>query len=209
MTGSKPIKDISEIRDMMEKASRFISLSGLSGVFAGFFAVIGAAIAYWYFHIYIVENNGPLIFSSLNIYDEIPVFVILLAAIIFTLSVGSATYFTTRNSKRKSLPLWDNTTKKLLINLFIPLLAGGTFILVLIFRTYYDLIVPTSLIFYGLALLNAGHFTYKDIRYLGYLELLLGFISLWLSEYDIIIWGIGFGFLHIVYGIVMYYKYER
>jgi len=78
----------------------------------------------------------------------------------------------------------------------------------MLFKSYYDLIVPASLIFYGLALLNAGHFTYNDIRYLGYLELLLGFISFWLVYYDIIIWSIGFGFLHIVYGIVMYYKYE-
>ena len=209
MTESKPIKDLSEIRNMMEKASRFISLSGLSGIFAGFYAITGAAIAYWYFYIYIIENNESLIFSSLSLYDEIPVFIIFLSAIVFTLSVGSAAYFTTRNSKRKSLPLWDNTTKKLLINLFVPLFAAGAFILVLIFRGYYDMIVPTSLIFYGLALLNAGHFTYKDIRYLGFLELFLGFISFLFSEYSIIIWGIGFGVLHIIYGIVMYYKYER
>ncbi|MEN8118885.1 MAG: hypothetical protein ABFS35_00975 [Bacteroidota bacterium] len=208
MTKSKPIKDISEIRSMMEKASRFISLSGLSGIFAGLYAIAGAAIAYWYTHVFIIENTEPLIFSSLVLCDEIPVFLVLLAAVVFLLSVGSAAYFTTKNSKKKSLPLWDHITKKLIINLFVPLLAAGTFILVLIFRGYYDLIVPTSLIFYGLALLNAGHFTYSDIRYLGYFELFLGFISLLFSEYDIIIWSIGFGFLHIIYGIVMYYKYE-
>ncbi|OQY01125.1 MAG: hypothetical protein B6I20_08005 [Bacteroidetes bacterium 4572_117] len=209
MTETKPIKDISEIRNMMEKASRVISLSGLSGVFAGFYAIIGAALAHWYFHIYIIENNESLIFSSLDLYDEIPIFVILLAALVFTLSVGSAVYFTTRNSKKKSLPLWDNTTKKLLINLFVPLFAGGIFILVIIYKSYYDLVVPASLIFYGLALLNGGHFTYKDIRYLGYLEIVLGFVSFLSIQYDIIIWSIGFGLLHIIYGVVMYYKYER
>ena len=209
MTESKPIKDISEIRSMMEKASRFISLSGLSGVFAGLYAIIGGAIAYWYLYIYFAENDTPLVFSSRSIHDEVPLFVILLAMVVFILSVGSAAYFTTRNSKKKSLPLWDNTTKKLLINLFIPLLSGGVFILIMIFRAYYDLIVPASLIFYGLALLNAGHYTYKDIRYLGYLELILGFISVLVQGYDIVIWSIGFGFLHIIYGIVMYYKYER
>jgi len=208
MTESKPIKDISEIRNMMEKASRFISLSGLSGVFAGLYAIIGAAIAYWYVHVFFPESDKPLLFSSLDIYDEIPIFLVLLAAVVFILSFGSAAYFTTRNSKKKSLPLWDHTTRKLLINLFVPLFAGGAFIFVMLFKSYYDLIVPASLIFYGLALLNAGHFTYNDIRYLGYLELLLGFISFWLVYYDIIIWSIGFGFLHIVYGIVMYYKYE-
>ena len=209
MTESKPIEDLSEIRNMMEKASRVISLSGLSGVFAGLYAIIGSAIAYWYFYVYITKNNESLIFSSLDLYDEVPVFVILLAALVFILSVGSAAYFTTRNSKKKSLPLWDYTTKKLIVNLFVPLLVAGVFILVLIFRGYYDLIVPSSLIFYGLALINAGHFTYKDIQYLGYLELLLGFIALLFRGYHIIIWSIGFGFLHIIYGVVMYYKYER
>lgn len=209
MTESKPIKDISEIRSMMEKASRFISLSGLSGVFAGLYAIIGAAIAYWYIHVFVVENDKPLIFSSLELYNEIPIFLVLLATMVFILSVGSAAYFTIRNSKKKSLALWDHTTRKLLINLFVPLFAGGAFILVLLFKSYYDLIVPASLIFYGLSLLNAGHFTYNDIRYLGYFELLLGFISFLSAEYNIIIWSFGFGFLHIVYGIVMYYKYER
>ncbi len=209
MTESKPIKDLSEIRSMMEKASRFISLSGLSGIFAGLYAIAGAAVAYWYTHYFIIKSDKSFIFSSLDLYDEIPVFLALLAAIVFILSVGSAAYFTTKNSKKKSLPLWDRTTKKLIINLFIPLLSAGTFILILIFRGYYDLIVSTSLIFYGLALLNGGHFTYKDIRYLGYMELILGFIALLFIEYDIIIWSIGFGFLHIIYGIVMYYKYEK
>jgi len=209
MTESKPFEDISEIRNMMERASRFISLSGLAGIFAGIFALIGTVIAHWYFNVYIVENNEALIFSSLDLYDEIPLFVILLASSVFILSFSSALYFTTRNSKKKSLPLWDNTTKKLLINLFVPLLIGGVFILYLISTNYYDLVVPSTLIFYGLALLNGSHFTYSDIKYLGYTELATGLISMWLSNYHIIIWGIGFGFMHIAYGTIMYFKYER
>lgn len=209
MTRTKPFEDISEIRNMMERASRFISLSGLAGIFAGIFALTGTMIAYWYFNVYIVESNEPLIFTSLNLHDEIPVFVILLAAIIFVLSFSSALYFTTRNSKKKSLPLWDKTTKKLLINLFVPLFTAGVFILFLISKSYYDLVVPSTLIFYGLALLNGSHFTYSDIKYLGYTELATGLISLWIDGYHIIIWGIGFGFMHIAYGTIMYFKYER
>ncbi len=209
MTKTKPFEDISEIRNMMERASRFISLSGLAGVFAGLYAIIGATIAYWYFNMYIIENSESLIFSSLNLYEEIPVFVILLAALVFIFSVSSAVYFTTKNSKNKSLPLWDNTTKKLLISLFVPLLTGGIFILFLISRSYYDLIVPSSLIFYGLALLNGAHFTYSDIRYLAYFELAIGIISLWFNDYAIIVWAVGFGFMHIAYGTIMYFKYEK
>lgn len=46
------IDDLKEIRSMMEKSSRFISLSGLSGVSAGIVALAGAVMAWWY-----IQNN--------------------------------------------------------------------------------------------------------------------------------------------------------
>ena len=62
-----PLDQLSDIRQLMERSSRFISLSGLSGVFAGIYAIIGAGAAYWYLRIniakrvrydYIIENGG-------------------------------------------------------------------------------------------------------------------------------------------------------
>ena len=52
MSNEDYLKDISEIKNLMNKSSRFISLSGLSGVLAGIYALIGAAVAY-----YIVQNS--------------------------------------------------------------------------------------------------------------------------------------------------------
>ena len=206
---NKHIDDISEIRMMMERASKFISLSGLSGVMAGVFAFIGSAIAYWYLQIYLPKAQAPLLFKNLSLKDDATIFLLLLAMIIFLLAVLSGVFFTTRNSRKKKIPLWDHSSKKVLVNLFVPIFTGAVFIFYLIFKDIYVLIIPSSLIFYGLALINAGHFTYSDIKYLGYIEIFLGFLSLFFISLGLIIWTIGFGAMHIVYGILMFYKYEK
>jgi hypothetical protein len=205
----KHIDDLSEIRIMMERASKFISLSGLSGVMAGIFAIIGSGIAYWYLEVFLSSSKSPLFFEELGIKYGNILFLFLLAFVVFALAVLSGIIFTSRNSRRKKLPLWDHTSKKLLFNLFIPLSSGALFIVYLIFNDLYLLIIPASLIFYGLSLINAGHFTYSDIKYLGYIEIVLGFVSLIFAGAGLIIWTIGFGVMHIVYGILMYYKYEK
>jgi len=208
-THKKHLEDLSEIRMMMERASKFISLSGLSGVLAGIFAIIGAAIAFWYLEIFLPTAQNPLIFKSLDIKLDTIFTLLTLACTIFALAVLSGIFFTTRNSRKKKLPLWDHSSKKVLINLFIPLIPGALFVLYLIFNEFYLLIIPSSLIFYGLSLINAGHFTFSDIKYLGYIEIFLGLLSLVLSSWGLIIWTVGFGALHIVYGVFMFYKYEK
>jgi hypothetical protein len=120
-----------------------------------------------------------------------------------------AVFFTTRNSKKKNISIWDFSSRRLLFNLSIPLVVGAFFISVLTYYEFYILIIPSSLIFYGLSLINGGHFTYSDIKYLGYLEIILGLVALMIVNWGFLIWGFGFGILHIIYGIIMYFKYEK
>ena len=199
------LQAITDIRSMMERSSRCISLSGLSGVFAGIFALIGAYLAMDKFEsasesyrtiggeeligitIYFFEIAGAVLFSSLLV----------------------GTLLTIRNSKRKGIPVWDSSAKRLLINLAIPLVAGGLFCLVLLYHGIIGLVAPATLIFYGLALLNASKYTFNDIRYLGLCEIALGLAGSLFIGYGLIFWAIGFGVLHIIYGAVMYFKYER
>jgi hypothetical protein len=206
---NKHMDDLSQIRSMMEKASKFISLSGLAGVLAGIYAIIGAGVAYWYFYIFLPKADTPIFFQSLGFENSSILFLLLLAALIFFFAFASAVILTTRNSKKKKLPIWDHSSKRLLINLAVPVIAGVVFVLALLFYGIYFLVVPATIIFYGLALINGGHFTFSDIKYLGYLELVIGFISLFLLQYALIIWIICFGVLHILYGIIMYFKYDK
>lgn len=199
------LQDLTEIRSMMERSSRFISLSGLSGVFAGMFALVGAYIAY---NRILEDNEG----EYLNLLNNTPLlrFIVIDGIVVLTFSLISAFYFTARQAKRKGLKLWDKTSKRLLVNMGVPLIAGGFFCLILLQQAPH-LIDSATLVFYGLALINASKYTYDDVKYLGYIEVVLGLACGLLNEWRIglLFWSLGFGVLHIAYGIVMYKKYER
>jgi len=208
---NEQLEALTEIRSMMERSSRFISLSGLSGVSAGIFALIGAAVAYYHFHLGI--NNSALYdyvaSSDENSRFDFYVFCFTLGGLVLIASLASGIFFTVRKAKRKGQGIWDSTAKRVLINLFIPLAAGGLFCLELLYYRLVGLVPPATLIFYGLALINASKYTLHDIRFLGICEVILGLISSLFLEYALLFWSLGFGVLHIIYGIVMYVKYEK
>ncbi len=211
----KQLNNLSEIKNLMEKSSRFISLNGLSGVFAGIFALIGAILVYTKYSFYFYSRytlNGVFDFDKMlsgSTLKEFVIYSISVGTIVFILAVGSGIFFTVRKAKKNSIAVWDNTTKRLLVNLFIPIITGGIFIIALILHKMIFLVAPVTLIFYGLGLINASKYTYKDIKYLGILEALLGLLATFYIGYGLIFWAIGFGVMHIIYGLVMYFKYER
>lgn len=200
---------LSDIRSMMEKSSRFISLSGLSGIFAGISALIGAFLAYLrlnqFYQARIQLDNAYLVYSA-NQETIIELTAIALGVLVVALAFGI--FFTTRNAKKKGQKIWDKLTQRLLISLLIPLGAGGIFCLILIYHGFVGLVAPATLIFYGLAVINASKYTLRDIWYLGICETVLGLIACFYMGYGIVFWAIGFGLLHIIYGTVMYVKYE-
>ncbi|MFH2096341.1 MAG: hypothetical protein ABIJ16_11595 [Bacteroidota bacterium] len=204
------LDNLTEIRSIMEQSSRFISLSGLSGVSAGICALLGAIVAFWYFDF---EIYTPGIFEEILQCMTYPVTEVVLfmfadAAIVFILALSTAILFTTRKAKKQGLKVWNKPVKKLLWNLFIPVVAGGFFCIGLLYRGAICLVAPATLIFYGLGLVNAGKYTLRDIKSLGISEIVLGLIAVFIPGYSLLIWAIGFGVLHIVYGVVMYYKYD-
>lgn len=214
-TDNEHLDSLKEIRSIMERSTQFLSLSGLSGVFAGIFALLGVMAVYlhskdFFFANYYTHNTNTteLIQHSVE-FSELPYLIIGIGFSVLLLALFIVVMFTVRNAKRKGLPYWNSTAKRMLINLLIPLVAGGLFCLVLIFHGLIYLLAPVTLIFYGLALVNASKYTLRDVRYLGLIEIGLGLLSSILIGYSIMIWALGFGLLHIVYGLTMYYKYER
>ena len=202
--------ELTSIRSMMERSSKFISLSGLSGVLAGVYALIGAALAY-----NIIYGSGG--FFSYREYvmadvDRSPArlfTLILIALAVLIASVATGIVLTIRKAKKKGQPVWGNTSRQLLFNMAVPLFTGGALMLVLMNRGYFGVIASASLIFYGLALVNASIFSFKDVRYLGICDIFLGLLAGLLPGYGLLFWAIGFGVLHIVYGSIMYIKYDR
>jgi len=208
-----PLQELQHIKKMMERSSRFISLSGLSGIAAGICALTGA----WLAHDYVVGRKDILIDHELGMAQAaandygiiLNTWIFWIAAGTFAAALISAFIFTWIKSKKQGVPLWGNAALRLAVNVSIPLLAGGIFLFKLIHFGTFGLVAPGCLIFYGLALINAGKYTLGEVRWLGCCQLLLGIINLGFVGYGIYFWAVGFGVLHIVYGILMWYKYER
>ncbi|MEP7319516.1 MAG: hypothetical protein ABI921_12270 [Panacibacter sp.] len=205
---------LQDIKQMMERSSRFISLSGISGIAAGSCALVGAWFAYG-----IIESDKTPVTKlrhitrddtiDISISDWMGNQLVQIAAITFIAAFILAFIFTYLRSKKTNTPIWGITARRLMLNVTIPMAAGGIYLLKLMENQAYGLIAPGSLIFYGLAVLNASKYTLHETKYLGYSEILLGIISLWFIGYGIYFWALGFGLLHIVYGTVMWWKYER
>jgi hypothetical protein len=207
---SKSFEDLNTIRKIMEESSRFLSLSGLSGVFAGLIALAGMAIACLViFKGNILLNN--VYFTHLSAEESVSMrsWLFFDSLLVLLSAIGISILFSYRRSVRQGLKLWTPVSKRMLVYMLVPLITGAMFIIILYNENQWQLIVPAMLVFYGLALVNAGKFTYSDIFYLGVFEIIIGFASALLPEYGILFWGIGFGILHIIYGLIMYRKYEQ
>lgn len=204
-----PLETLSEIRQLMERSSRFISLSGLSGVFAGLYALIGAFAAYSYLNLEGVGYySGSRMAGRTDNQQDVILFLLIDAAAILILAIGTGIFLTTRRARKDGNSIFDKTAQKLIINLAIPLLTGGLFCLALIYHDGLIYVPPSLLVFYGLALLHGSSYTRSDIRILAFAEIALGLISLFFIGYGFMFWVLGFGVLHIVYGTYMYLKYE-
>jgi hypothetical protein len=202
---NRDLETLQDIKRMMERSSRFISLSGWSGISAGVCALLGAGFAQksiqHYYHVDYLRNTAyPLMLK----FD-------LLVIAIFTFSAALilAFFFTYLKSRKEGVAIWGSTARRLLWNTMFPMMVGGFFIWRLIDLKEYQLLAPAALIFYGLALVNGSKYTIGEVRWLGYGEITLGIINLWVSHEELLFWSLGFGILHILYGAAMWWKYDR
>lgn len=204
------LQTLTEIRSLMERSSKFLSLSGLSGVSAGLIALGGAAVVYTRLNarLYTLLSLSSGVYPSAG-HQEVQQFLVTVAVVVLVLALVAGTYFTVRKARRQGLEVWNQSSRRLLWAMAVPLAAGGVFCIALLYYNLIWLAFPATLIFYGLALLNGSKYTLRDVESLAYCEIALGLVSLFWPGYNLLTWSIGFGVLHIVYGLAMYYKYER
>jgi uncharacterized membrane protein YidH (DUF202 family) len=195
------LEDIKIIREMMEKSTKFLSLSGLSGAIAGLTATAGAAFAYFYL------LRDP----SLTDFNRMQEIMILLAdaLVVLTISIACGLFFSWRKAKKNNQRLWNRAGLNILYNMAVPLVVGGLFSLVFLLRGNIEVVISSTLVFYGVALLNASKYTYNEIHYLGITEIIIGLLAAIFIHNGIIFWTLGFGICHILYGLIMYFKYDR
>ena len=196
-------EELSSIRAMMERSSKFISLSGLSGILAGIFALAGARMAFRITTNHVEIGSPP---------DNIPVItkaLIVVALMVLVLSVVTACWLTVRKAKRRGEKVWNPVSRRLLVASGIPFFTGGFVALIMTLQGTYTMIPAVLLIFYGLALVAGGEYTFQEVKWLGIGEIILGLIALLLPPQGLLLWAVGFGLLQIIYGTVMHFKYER
>ncbi|MBC2839736.1 hypothetical protein [Robiginitalea sp. SC105] len=210
MASNKYEEDLSEIRNLMNRSSRFLSLSGLSGILAGVYALAGAGIAAWRIRAFNETHTlADIIEYPFRDENQLVAELFLIAMGVLGLALLTALLLSRQKARKTGEKIWSASTRRLLENFFIPLLAGGLFCLALLQYGFVALIGPATLVFYGLACLNAGKYTLGDIRYLGLTCIVLGLFATQFPGYALIFWALGFGLCHILYGGIMYYKYEK
>ncbi|MFY0482878.1 hypothetical protein ACI6PS_09735 [Flavobacterium sp. PLA-1-15] len=201
METNKYLQDIQDIKNMMSKSTQFISLSGMAGVLAGVYALIGA-----FYVNYLIKSHA---YEYITLESTTFKLILGTAFIVLFLSLLTAYILTARKAKKLGEKVWNHSSKRLILNFAIPLCTGGIFALLLLKNGHYGLISPVVLIFYGLACVNASKYTFRDVRYLGLTEIILGLFAIEFSGYGLHFWVVGFGICHILYGAFMYFKYER
>lgn len=206
METNKYLNDITEIKNMMNRSSRFLSLSGLSGILAGVYCLIGAWLAYQTIY---TDSNNVGSYKNLFLTEDAMKRLFAIAFIVILFSLLTGIILSIKKAKKENEKIWDASSKRLIINFAIPLATGGFFILFLIEKEIYGYVAPLTLIFYGLACVNASKYTLGDVRYLGITLIIIGLASSYFIGYGLFFWALGFGICHIFYGSMMYFKYEK
>ena len=196
------MQDLREIRSIMERSTKFLSLSGISGVLAGLYALAGAYLAFRIFN-----DQEELVYGipvGEQVWD-----LLFIGFTVLVLAIGTAVLFSVRKAKKREEKVWNSAARRMLVNMAVPLVTGGILVLVLLFKGLLLLMAPMTLIFYGLALYNASKFTFSDVKYFGFVQVVLGLLAVSFTQYSLLFWAIGFGVMHIIYGVYVNYKYER
>lgn len=201
--------ELASIRNLMERSSKFISLSGLSGILAGIYALIGAAVAFSFIYHANAFSNGNNVVPFFDYNWQLLYQLATVAFVVLAASLATGLILAQRKAKKKNQPIWGEASKQLLFNMAVPLFAGGLLSIIMLFKGHVGFISSITLVFYGVALVSASNFTYKDVRYLGLLEILLGLFAAYVPGFGLYFWALGFGVLHIIYGSVVYFKYDR
>ena len=199
-------EELKLIRSMMEKSSRFLSLSGWAGIMAGIYALIGAYLANYI----IYESQTEIYYNFADLKFTIGALILFgIAIAVFVLALATALYTSSKAAKKANKKLWTPAAKKLIYNMALPLATGGILSIILVLKGTIGLVAPVTLIFYGLSLILAANYTYSNVKILGIFEVIIGLIASYYQGYGLFFWALGFGIFHIIYGIFMYLKYKK
>ena len=213
MENKEALNTLHEIKELMEKSSRFQSISGWSILIVGLLASVVSAGA-WLLLLpheftYPATIVAPLSRGDMGMLINSPYRTLIASSVALALLVVSfavVCFGSYRLMKRQGDFQFGRTIRRPLFHFAVPMVVGGLLCLAMLMQGHYGLTSTFMLVFYGLALLNASHYTSRSIALLGYCELVLGVVDCFVVSHAILFWFLGFGLLHIVFGIYFILK---
>lgn len=206
MSESEYIQQISDIRKIITERTKFKALSGISGILAGCYAIIGAWIAYR-----IIYNSNDILYSKFKAgyYSNDIGLLFLVAFIVLVASIATGIFFSWKKAKESGEKLFNKVAWKILGHFSIFMLSALVLLIATYLNGYYTLLAPICLLFYGLSLIHVSSFINSEVFGLGLSIVAIGLISLFFPGYGLLCWTLGFGLMHMIYGFMMWYKYDR
>lgn len=204
MKNKDALQTVKEIRQLMEQSSKFLSISGSSTILIGIYALIGA---YFGFRVLQPALTSPYKYD-LSSGFSIHALILIAGGVLFASIVTMLALSYLKSIKNGQL-FFNRLALRTLINFSLPFVSGGIFCIAMISLGYYGVVSSAMLLFYGLSLINVSKFTYGSIFWLGCAELFLGLLCAFIPGKGLLFWSLGFGVLHILYGVYFYIFVER
>lgn len=183
----RAIDNLRFIRETMERSTHFTAVPGYGGVFMGLTA-IGAAF---------IANAQPLVKDWLTVW---------LIEGVLAFAIGLFAMW--QKSKVAKIPLNSAPAKKFAMSFLPPLICAIVITFGLLRFGNFEMMIPVWLLLYGAAVVCGGSFSVKAVPTMGWCFIALGTIAFMLpADYGSWLMGLGFGILHIVFGIIIARRY--
>jgi len=205
MTDTENLKGTTEMDAVGNRSTHFFSLRGFPGILVGIYALLGAITFRQLLNNH--QNlNSAVSFLPISYLEYLLTSIVFLVLVISIISVYISAF---RKAKRSHKKLWGPVSRRFLIHVSLPLLAGGVICILLYEYGLIRYISSAMLIFYGLTFFSARKYISNTTRNAGIVILLIGLVSTQFIDYGLYFWVIGFGFIHVIYGIVTYRKHDN
>lgn len=179
--GDRAVDDLRFIRRTMERGPTFTGVPGWGGVGMGLTGLVAAAV------------------GATRSTTEGWLATWLAAAAV---AIGIGAWSMRRKARRAGIPLVTGSGRKFLLGFLPPALAGAVLTLALYRADATGLIPGAWLLLYGAAVATAGTFSVKVVPVMGSCFMLVGAVALLVpgSGPDVFL-GVGFGLLHVGFGV--------
>jgi len=208
MEHQKHLENLSELKSILSKNTRFLSFSGLSGVIAGITALAGE---YLFYNLYLATFSSSSNYADVRNLADMKLFysALLIALSIIGISVIVGVILARKKIRMQGSTVNRDLLKNTLIHILVPILVGGAICFVASFTDHFIYIPAFLLIFYGLGLFNGSRFSFDDLKIVGLVFMGLGLITYAYPNLSMWTWGLGFGVGHILYGLRVYFVHDR